>query len=109
MRAKPEEQVETRLDIASQGGGQEEGQAVKDKLVAHRVPPESCIPVTVALRGGLRAGAEGEETAGSGSGGCRSKQQEAEPAYCFIRPAPRTINKSPCEALGCLPVPPPDS
>lgn len=65
--------------------------------------------MTVTLRGGPRAGAEGEETAGSGSGGWRSKQQETEPAYCSIRPAPRTINKSPCEAPGCLPVPPSDS
>lgn len=33
MRAKPEEQVETRLERA-RGWGQEEGQVLKDKLVA---------------------------------------------------------------------------
>lgn len=39
MRAKPEEQVETRLERA-RGWGQEEGQVLKDKLVAQigRIP-----------------------------------------------------------------------
>lgn len=104
MRAKSEEQVETRLERA-RDWGQEEGQVLKDKLVAQigRVPWRHVYGCWWLCLG-LGAGEEGEETSVSGGRGCRSKQGEAEPAQVSSPTRPsRTINKSPCEDLGCLP------
>lgn len=97
MRSKPEEQVATGPAIApgeresDAPAGDEEGESLKDKLVAQksRVPPEEGVLVTTALPGLLRAGEGGEEMTPSGGWGCRSKQEEAEPAHSSKRSAPQ--------------------
>lgn len=88
MRSKPEEQVDAGRAIApgerepDAPAGREEGESLKDKLVAQesRVLRRGCVLVTMALPRLLRAGERGEEMTPSGGWGPRSKQEEAEPA-----------------------------
>lgn len=97
MRSKPEEQVDAGRAIAPgereryAPAGREEGESLKDKLVAQesRVPRRGCVLVTMALPGLLRAGEGGEEMTPSGGWGPRSKQEEAEPASSSKHSAPQ--------------------